>query len=239
MCPRRGGPAAHGTRRCVGVSTRRGGRGSQCPGPARAESKGFPAAAVPRGPSLADSRQPARGGSAARKGGEGRAGRPSVVPWRRVGRPLRNATASERRTNEPGRRGRRQGPAVAPVPPVPGPTVRGRVRVLRAGGGRRTPRLRQLPAPGNRARRVLGPGRRRNSGRMRRGRRSDAVRRAVQGLRRRHRTAVAPAGVGGGGRLVRVGPQGAEYRERLAHHGRMWDERGLDCFASTEVPWAG
>lgn len=34
-------------------------------------------------------------------------------------------------------------------------------------------------------------------------------------------------------------PEWAEYRERLARHGRMWNERDLDHFATTEVPWAG
>lgn len=34
-------------------------------------------------------------------------------------------------------------------------------------------------------------------------------------------------------------PEWAEYRERLGRHGRMWDERGLTHFATTEVPWAG
>lgn len=34
-------------------------------------------------------------------------------------------------------------------------------------------------------------------------------------------------------------PEWAEYRERLGRHGRVWDQRGLAYFASTEVPWAG
>lgn len=34
-------------------------------------------------------------------------------------------------------------------------------------------------------------------------------------------------------------PEWAEYRERLARHGRVWNQRGLAHFASTEVPWAG
>ncbi|MEU1348360.1 family 20 glycosylhydrolase [Streptomyces sp. NPDC005795] len=34
-------------------------------------------------------------------------------------------------------------------------------------------------------------------------------------------------------------PEWAEYRERLGRHGRMWNERGLAHFATTEVPWAG
>ncbi|WP_405939618.1 beta-N-acetylhexosaminidase [Streptomyces sp. NBC_00726] len=32
-------------------------------------------------------------------------------------------------------------------------------------------------------------------------------------------------------------PEWAEYRERLAHHGRVWAARGLPYFASTEVDW--
>ncbi|MGZ2355754.1 beta-N-acetylhexosaminidase [Streptomyces sp. 372A] len=32
-------------------------------------------------------------------------------------------------------------------------------------------------------------------------------------------------------------PEWAEYRERLAHHARVWTERGLPYFASTEVDW--
>ncbi|MFJ7627767.1 family 20 glycosylhydrolase [Streptomyces sp. NPDC097595] len=32
-------------------------------------------------------------------------------------------------------------------------------------------------------------------------------------------------------------PEWAEYRERLAHHGRVWTDRGLPYFASTEVDW--
>ncbi|MFF1921222.1 family 20 glycosylhydrolase [Streptomyces sp. NPDC058221] len=32
-------------------------------------------------------------------------------------------------------------------------------------------------------------------------------------------------------------PEWAEYRTRLAHHGRVWSERGLAYFATTEVPW--
>lgn len=34
-------------------------------------------------------------------------------------------------------------------------------------------------------------------------------------------------------------PAWAEYRERLGRHGRMWTERGLAHFSTTEVPWAG
>jgi hexosaminidase len=33
-------------------------------------------------------------------------------------------------------------------------------------------------------------------------------------------------------------PQWPEYRERLAHHGRLWNQRDLAYFASTEVPWS-
>lgn len=33
-------------------------------------------------------------------------------------------------------------------------------------------------------------------------------------------------------------PRWPEYRDRLARHGRMWDERGLAYFATTEVSWA-
>ncbi|MFK0099851.1 family 20 glycosylhydrolase [Streptomyces sp. NPDC091040] len=32
-------------------------------------------------------------------------------------------------------------------------------------------------------------------------------------------------------------PEWSEYRERLAHHGRVWADRGLPYFASTEVDW--
>lgn len=32
-------------------------------------------------------------------------------------------------------------------------------------------------------------------------------------------------------------PEWTEYRERLAHHGRLWSDRDLSYFASTEVPW--
>ncbi|MER5280918.1 family 20 glycosylhydrolase [Streptomyces sp. NPDC002809] len=32
-------------------------------------------------------------------------------------------------------------------------------------------------------------------------------------------------------------PDWAEYRERLARHGRVWERLGLNYFASTEVPW--
>ncbi|MEU3223970.1 family 20 glycosylhydrolase [Streptomyces sp. NPDC006976] len=32
-------------------------------------------------------------------------------------------------------------------------------------------------------------------------------------------------------------PRWAEYRERLARHGRLWTDRDLPYFASTEVPW--
>ncbi|MFI2780171.1 family 20 glycosylhydrolase [Streptomyces sp. ALB3] len=32
-------------------------------------------------------------------------------------------------------------------------------------------------------------------------------------------------------------PRWTEYRERLAHHGRLWNQRNLAYFASTEVPW--
>ncbi|MET7645442.1 family 20 glycosylhydrolase [Streptomyces sp. NPDC005426] len=32
-------------------------------------------------------------------------------------------------------------------------------------------------------------------------------------------------------------PKWAEYRERLARHGRLWNQRGLNYHASTEVPW--
>lgn len=33
-------------------------------------------------------------------------------------------------------------------------------------------------------------------------------------------------------------PEWPEYRDRLARHGRMWRQRGLAYFATTEVPWA-
>ncbi|WP_405900693.1 beta-N-acetylhexosaminidase [Streptomyces sp. NBC_00727] len=32
-------------------------------------------------------------------------------------------------------------------------------------------------------------------------------------------------------------PEWAEYRDRLAHHGRLWTDRDLPYFASTEVDW--
>ncbi|MFJ6513377.1 family 20 glycosylhydrolase [Streptomyces sp. NPDC091406] len=34
-------------------------------------------------------------------------------------------------------------------------------------------------------------------------------------------------------------PDWNDHRTRLAHHGRLWEQRGLAYLASTEIPWAG